>query len=143
MPASAQNDEPAHHHAATEQLGKVSFPISCAPGSQKAFERGVAQLHSFEYEEAAQQFMQLAQSDPACAMAHWGIAMSLYHQIWERPGEPALKRGELEIETAQKLGAKTERERDYIAALALFYADPAKNDYLTRAQAYSDAMGKL
>jgi tetratricopeptide (TPR) repeat protein len=143
VPASAQDDEPAHHHAATEQLGKVSFPISCAPGSQKAFERGVAQLHSFEYEEAEQQFMQLAQRDPACAMAHWGIAMSLYHQIWERPPEPVLKRGELEIETAQKLGAKTERERDYIAALALFYADPTKNDYLTRAKAYSEAMGKL
>jgi tetratricopeptide (TPR) repeat protein len=145
VPTSAQDEEQehAHHHAATEQLGKVSFPISCAPGLQKAFERGIAQLHSFEYEEAEQQFMQLAQKDPACAMAHWGIAMSLYHQIWERPPEPVLKRGEQEIEKAQKLGAKTERERDYIAALALFYADPAKNDYLTRAKSYSNAMGKL
>ncbi|MFZ0314924.1 MAG: hypothetical protein WAL85_19635 [Candidatus Korobacteraceae bacterium] len=145
VPAPAQDEaqEHAHHHDATEQLGKVSFPISCAPGSQKAFERGIAQLHSFEYEEAEQQFMQLAQKDPACAMAHWGIAMSLYHQIWERPPDPVLKRGEQEIEKAQKLDAKTERERDYIAALALFYADPAKNDYLTRAKAYSNAMGKL
>jgi hypothetical protein len=66
-------------------LGKVSFPISCAPGSQKAFEHGIAQLHSFGYEEAEQQFVELAQNDPTCAMAHWGIAMSLYHQIWERP----------------------------------------------------------
>ncbi len=82
VPASAQDDEHAHHHEATEQLGKVSFPISCAPGSQKAFERGIALLHSFGYEEAEQQFVELAQNDPTCAMAHWGIAMSLYHQIW-------------------------------------------------------------
>jgi len=141
-PASGQ-DEHAHHHEATEQLGKVSFPISCAPGSQKAFERGIALLHSFGYEEAEQQFVELAQKDPTCAMAHWGIAMSLYHQIWERPQDSTLERGQQEIEKAQKIGAKTERERDYIAALALFYRDPAKNDYLTRATAYSDAMGKL
>jgi len=143
VPASAQDDEHAHHHEATEQLGKVSFPISCAPGSQKAFERGIALLHSFGYEEAEQQFVELAQNDPTCAMAHWGIAMSLYHQIWERPQDSTLKRGQQEIEKAQKIGAKTERERDYIAALAVFYRDADKNDYLTRAKAYSDAMGKL
>ncbi len=142
VPLSAQDDQ-MHHHEATDQLGKVSFPISCAPGSQKAFEHGIALLHSFGYEEAEQQFVELAQKDPACAMAHWGIAMSLFHQIWERPTEATLKRGQQEIEKAQKLGAKTERERDYIAALALFYRDPATNNYLQRATAYSDAMGKL
>ena len=71
-----------------------------------------------------------AKKDPACAMAHWGIAMSLFHQIWERPQESTLKRGQEEIEKAQKIGAKTERERDYIAALALFYRDPASNRLL-------------
>jgi tetratricopeptide (TPR) repeat protein len=133
----------AHHHDATEQLGKVSFPLSCAPPSEKAFERGVALLHSFGYEEAEEQFSEIAQKDTACAMAHWGIAMSLFHQIWERPQESTLKRGQQEIEQAQKIGAKTERERGYISALALFYRDPATSDYLKRAAAYSDAMGKL
>jgi tetratricopeptide (TPR) repeat protein len=133
----------AHHHDATEQLGNVSFPISCAPASEKAFERGVARLHSFGYEEAEEQFAEIAQKDTACAMAHWGIAMSLFHQIWERPQESTLKRGQQEIEKAQKIGAKTERERGYISALALFYRDPATNDYLKRAAAYSDAMAKL
>ncbi len=142
VPGSALDDQ-MHHHEATEQLGKVSFPISCAPGSQKAFERGIALLHSFGYEEAEQQFAEVAEKDPTCAMAHWGIAMSLFHQIWERPQESTLKRGQQEIEKAQKIGAKTERERDYIAALALFYRDPASNNYLQRASAYSDAMGKL
>src|SRR5579864_8995867 len=143
-PAMAFDDEMhGHHHEASEELGKISFPISCAPESQKRFERGVALLHSFGYEEAGEQFSELAQKDPACAMAHWGIAMSLFHQIWERPGDTALKQGHEELEQAQKIGAKTERERGYIAALALFYDDPAKNDYLKRAGAYSDAMGKL
>ena len=144
VPASALDDEMhAHHHEATEQLGKVSFPISCAPASEKAFERGVALLHSFGYEEAEEQFAEIAQKDTACAMAHWGIAMSLFHQIWERPQESTLKRGHEEIEKAQKIGAKTERERGYISALAVFYRDPATNEYLKRAEAYSDAMGKL
>jgi hypothetical protein len=144
VPASALDDEMhAHHHEAGEQLGKVSFPVSCAPASQKAFERGVALLHSFGYEEAEEQFVEISQQDTACAMAHWGIAMSLFHEIWERPQESTLKRGHEEIEKAQKIGAKTERERGYISALAVFYRDPATSDYLTRAAAYSDAMAKL
>jgi len=144
VPAVAFDDEMhAHHHEAGEQLGKVSFPVSCAPASQKDFERGIALLHSFGYEEAEQQFGEISKQDTACAMAHWGIAMSLFHQIWERPQESALKRGQEEIEKAQKIGAKTERERGYISALAVFYRDPAANDYLKRASAYSDAMGKL
>ncbi len=132
----------AHHHDATEKLGKVSFPISCAPSSQKPFERGVALLHSFGYEEAGDQFEKVAKNDPKCAMAHWGIAMSLYHQIWERPNDATVKRGHEELAKAQKIGAKTDRERGYISALSAFYANPSE-DHLKRAVAYSDAMGKL
>lgn len=142
-PAFAQDEHmQGHHHDAGEQLGKVSFPVSCAPDSQKSFERGIALLHSFGYEDAEQQFSEIAQKDPDCAMAHWGIAMSLFHQIWERPQEAALRRGHEEIEKAQKLSAKTDRERGFIAALELFYNDPA-TDYLKRAAAYSDAMGRV
>src|SRR5579863_4091717 len=137
------DDMHGHHHDANEKLGKVSFPITCAAGSQAAFERGVALLHSFGYEEAEEQFKDLAKQDPGCAMAHWGIAMSLFHQIWERPEDSTLKRGHEEIEAAQKIGAKTERERAYIAALGVFYGDPSKANYLKQAAAYSDAMGKL
>ena len=100
------DDMHGHHHEATEKLGKVSFPISCAAGSQAEFERGVALLHSFGYEEAGDQFSDVAKKDPACAMAHWGIAMSLFHQIWERPEDATLKHGHEEIETAEKIGAK-------------------------------------
>src|SRR5258708_27215763 len=71
-----------HHQSdPDERLGTVSFPISCASDAQKPFERGVALLHSFEYEEAGDQFQPGAASDPQCAMAEWGQAMSLYHQL--------------------------------------------------------------
>src|SRR5215831_21401716 len=122
--AFALDDMHGHHHDATEKLGKVSFPVSCAAGSQAEFERGVALLHSFGYEEAEEQFKEITKKDPGCAMAHWGIAMSLFHQIWERSEDATLKRGHEEIATAQKIGAKTERERGYIEALGAFYSDP-------------------
>ena len=137
------DDTHEHHHDANEKLGKVSFPISCASDSQKPFERGVALMHSFGYEEAQAQFTEISKTDPGCAMAHWGVALSLFHQIWERPGEPILKHGWSEMEKAQKLGAKTERERGYIAALSDFYRDYGKRDHMQRAAAYSEAMGKL
>src|ERR1700739_562895 len=132
LASALEDDMHAHHHDAAERLGTVSFSISCAPGSQKAFERGVALLHSFGYEEAEEQLVEITQKDPACAMAHWGIAMSLFHEIWERPEESRLKRGHDEIEKAQKIGAKTERERGYVDALAVFYREPATDDYLKR-----------
>ena len=141
-PAVFADDEHQHHHDPGEQLGRVAFPISCAPAVQKPFERGVALLHSFGYEEAQEQFEQVAKQDPSCAMAHWGVAMSLYHEIWERPQEDSLKRGWEEVRLAQKLGSKNERERGYIAAVAAFY-DPATSDYLKRAAAYSLTMEKV
>ncbi len=143
-PAWALDDDMhGHHHDVTEKLGKVSFPISCAPGSQAEFERGVALLHSFGYEDAQEQFVELNKKDTGCAMAHWGIAMSLFHQIWERPEDATLKQGHEQIEAARQVGASTERERAYIDALGVFYSDTSKADYLKQAAAYSDAMGKL
>jgi tetratricopeptide (TPR) repeat protein len=141
--ALAFDDDMHHHHDPNEKLGKVSFPISCDPASQAPFERGVALLHSFGYEDAEQQFSEITQKDPGCAMAHWGIAMSLFHQIWERPQNTVLARGHGEIEKAQQIGAKTERERAYISALGVFYSVHEKKDYLKQAAAYSDAMAKL
>jgi tetratricopeptide (TPR) repeat protein len=141
--ALAFDDDMHHHHDPNEKLGKVSFPISCDPASQAPFERGVALLHSFGYEDAEQQFSEITQKDPGCAMAHWGIAMSLFHQIWERPQNTVLARGHGEIEKAQQIGAKTERERAYISALGVFYSVQEKKDYLKQAAAYSDAMAKL
>lgn len=128
--------------AAAERLGTVSFATSCAPAEQAAFNRGVALLHDFWYEEAQPQFERIAKADPACAMAHWGIAMSVFHQIWDRPNPRDRKLGWAEIRKAESPKAKTAREREYIAALAEFYK-PGSADYMARATAYSAAMGRL
>ena len=128
--------------AAAERLGTVSFAVSCAPQVQVSFNRGVALLHDFWYAEAGPQFERIAQADPSCAMAHWGIAMGGFHQIWDRPDAGDMQLGWTEMQKAQSLGAKTEREREYIAALADFYK-PGRADFMTRVTAYSAAMGRL
>jgi tetratricopeptide (TPR) repeat protein len=125
-----------------EHLGTVSFPVSCSPAAQVQFNRGVALLHDFWYAEARPQFERIAQDDPTCAMAHWGIAMSVFQQIWDRPGDQTMKLGWEEMKKAQSLGAKTDREREYMAALAVFY-QPGKQDFMARVTAYSAAMGAL
>src|SRR5437868_1964969 len=142
--ASAQMGEMPgmhHHHAPNgEKLGSVSFPVSCDAASKVPMERGIALLHSFGYEEAAEQFTELTKSDPTCAMAHWGVAMSGFHELWEHPAKAAMDRGWEEIRQARKIGATTERERMYIAALSSFY-DPAKRtDYQARVDAYTAGM---
>ena len=111
----AMADEDHHHEDLTAaQLGTVHFPVSCAPAVQKPFERGVALLHSFWYEEAEKEFVQIAKGDPSCAMAHWGVAMSVWHQLWDHPNAAITKRGLAELKTAQSLRPGTDRERGKI-----------------------------
>jgi hypothetical protein len=131
-----------HRHDATE-LGRVNFSVSCTPQAQKQFNRAVAWLHSFEYEEAEKAFTEVAAADPRCGMAYWGVAMSNYHPLWAAPTAAELKRGWEAIEKAKLTGARTQRERDYIAALELFYKDGDKLDHRTRAFAYHEAMKRL
>jgi tetratricopeptide (TPR) repeat protein len=132
-----------HRHEPSEKLGHVSFTISCAPQAQKQFNRAVAWLHSFEYEEAEKAFTEVAATDARCGMAYWGVAMTSYHPLWAAPTPDELKRGWNAIEKAKATGARTQRERDYIAALGLFYRDSDKLDHRTRTFAYHDAMKRL
>ncbi len=127
---------------APERLGTVSFSVSCAAAVQPEFNRGVALLHDFWYEEAQRQFEEIAKADPGCALAHWGAAMSFFHQIWSRPDESTMAKGWAEIEKAQAAAEKTAREGAYIAALAAFYR-PGKEKFPERVAAYAEAMGKL
>ncbi len=139
-----------HHHddapAPGEKLGQVSFPTSCASRSQAAMERGVALLHSFGYTIAQMQFEAIAKDDPACAMAHWGIAMTQFPELWQHPDEAQTKRGEAEMTKARALAAPpakiTPREQAYIDALSAFF-DPAKKSYEQRADAYEAKMNAL
>lgn len=143
--ADDDHDKDHHHHEdLTEtQLGTVHFPVSCVDSVQKPFARGVALLHSFWYEEAEKEFLDIAKDDPHCAMAHWGIAMSLWHQLWDNPDEKVLARGRSEVKTGEKLSKRaTPRERAYLAATSAFYK-PKNLKHADRAKAYSDAMKKI
>jgi hypothetical protein len=126
-----------------ERLGRVQFSTSCQPGVQKAFERAVALLHSFWYLESQKAFTAISQTDPDCAMAYWGMAMSFWYQIWAPPRTAWLKQGAELIEKAKATGARTERERDYIAAAEAFFKDHDRLDHRTRALAYERAMEQL
>jgi tetratricopeptide (TPR) repeat protein len=128
--------------AAPESLGTVSFPVSCAPAVQAQFVRGVALLHDFWYQEAQRQFEQIAKTDRTCGMANWGVAMSIYHQIWDRPDDGTMARGWREMQAASKHPTKSARERAYISALSDFYR-PGPQDYQARVTGYAAAMAKL
>src|SRR5687768_8288912 len=132
-----------HQHANPEKLGTITFPISCAPASQKPFARGVALLHSFWYAEAEKAFLELAASDPSCAMAHWGVAMSNFHPIWAPPSPAEIARGRAAVDKALAATAPTAREKAYIDAIAAFYADADKADHRTRAVAFENAMARV
>ena len=130
-----------HADMTKETLGTVEFPVSCAVEAQKSFTRGVALLHSFTYEESAGSFRDAAAKDPRCAMAHWGLAMTEYHQLWEPYAGPAeLKRGSAEIHTARELKPATQREMDYVEALGAFYDGWEQRSHAARAQSYQEAM---
>ena len=144
--ADDDKDKSHHHHEdlTAAQLGTVTFPVSCAPAVQKPFERGVALLHSFWYEEAQKEFQQVATDDPHCAMAHWGVALSLWHQLWNNPDAKVIQHGLDEVHQAKNTdGPATPREKAYIAAVAAFYGNSKKLNHDARAKAYSDAMRKV
>lgn len=132
----------AHNHPAPEKLGTVSFANTCAPAVQTPFNRAVALLHSFTFPDAEKGFAEVLAADPNCAMAHWGIAMSLYHELWEAPGPADLERGSAELAQADKMKASP-REHAFISALATYYRDFDRLSPKARAQAYSDAMSKV
>lgn len=135
--------DPGHPHGHSPHLGSVSFGTTCSPAAEAAFEHGLAWLHSFEYRRAQQSFDEAAADDPGCGIADWGVAMSYYHPLWDGPTPAELEKGKSAIEKAGVAGAKSERERDYIAALDAFYRNADRLDLKARALAYSDAMGKL
>jgi len=124
-------------------VGAVHFPVSCSPAAQKVFDRGVALLHSFWYDEASRTFTEVAEIDPGCAMAYWGMAMSLYHPLWAPPAPVDLAKGQADVEKAKSAAAKTQRERDYIVALEAFYRDSNTRSHGARALAWRKAMERL
>jgi hypothetical protein len=138
-----------HHHGAEggdaksiERLGTVSFPTSCSANTRIPFERGIALMHSFWYEEASAQFRSVAAADPQCAMAQWGIAMTEWRPLWDGLPDDRRRLGRAEIAKAQSLKPPSDREQRYVNALAIiFNADSSGADQATAA--YVQAMASL
>jgi hypothetical protein len=144
LPVSFAAQE-THDHPAPEKLGTISFQTSCNPETQPQFNRAVALLHSFAYAPAEEAFQSVAEQDPRCAIAHWGIAMTHYHQLWEPP-LPAAGIAVAQKEIAQAVllqEASSERERGLIQALRLVFEDASTVPYKTRAASYENAMRAL
>jgi hypothetical protein len=140
-PVAAQEEH--HNHPAPERLGAVHFATSCAPAVDADFDRAVALLHSFAYDAADQGFAGVSVRDPTCAMAHWGRAMTHYHQLWDPPAGASLAGGAAEVGKATTLATGTPRERAFIAALGSYYADADHAAPAARALRYSDAMAAI
>jgi hypothetical protein len=136
----------AHVHVHTtempEQLGEVDFPVSCTPEAQAEFNQGMARLHSFWFPPAIEAFNRAAELDPSCAMAHWGVAMSLLGIPWSPAPPQAVVDGWTAVEKAA-VGAPTPREQAYIDAITAFYKDADTVDRPARALAYEQAMAQL
>src|SRR5256885_8578132 len=135
-PAFAQDES-------DQRLGTVHFTTSCNETAQRRFDRGMRYQHSFWYRQAKEIFEDVAKADPECGMAFWGIALTLLNNPHGAPPASNLPLGLAAIEKAKAIGAKTQRERDYIDALAVMYVDYDKIDHRSRVQAYLKAMEAL
>jgi Tetratricopeptide repeat len=124
----------------TAHLGKVRFANSCSSEVQVELNSAVAMLHSFQYGLAEKTFTHVLQQDPQCAIAYWGAAMTLYHQLWDWPSAETLKKGRGYLKKARPLQEKTPREQAYLNAAEAFYQPERRLGGKSRIQAYSDAM---
>jgi len=134
QPALGQSDE---------KLGIVNFETSCKPEAQKLFNQGMLYQHSFWYRASQKIFEDALNADPECGIAYWGIALSLLWNPHATPPAKNLAEGASVNAKGKAVGAKTQRERDYIDALSTMYADYEKVDHRTRLLAYAKAMEQL
>jgi len=128
---------------APQDLGKVHFATSCNPQAQQQFDRAMLYQHSFWYRASQSSFEDALKADPECAIAYWGIALSLLYNPHVAPPVKNLAEGAQALAKGKALGAKTQRERDYLDALGAMYADHDKVDHRTRVLAYLKAMEQL
>ncbi|HWM90258.1 MAG TPA: tetratricopeptide repeat protein [Thermoanaerobaculia bacterium] len=131
-------------HHASHVLGTADFPITCSKEAQAEFNRAIALLHHMTYPQAREAFERVATTDPRCAMAHWGIATTLFQPLWPtRPRPEALQRGWEAVQKAKALQPPTEREQLFVAAAEAFFLEPASSDYWLRIRRWEQAMEKV
>ena len=124
------------------EFGDVSFALECNYDIRETFDLAISLLHSFEYAEAEKAFVKVIDADPECAMAYWGVAMSIYHELWAPPGPKELKKGLALLEIAESL-QKSERAKHYLDAIKAFYADWENKDHKTRELLYEKKMEQI
>ena len=124
------------------QFGDVSFALECKYDTREAFDLAISLLHSFEYAEAEKAFVKVIDADPECAMAYWGVAMSIYHELWAPPGPKELEKGSQLLDIAQTL-QKSERAGEYLDAIGVFYKDWETLDHRTRELLYEEKMEQV
>src|SRR5262245_4352990 len=130
-----------HDHQGTEHLGRVVFPITCNAQAARGFERAMALLHSFWWDEAERAFQTVAASDSTCAMAWWGRALTRWRNpVAGGPGPSDLKAGQEAARRAAAIGGRTSRERDFIAAIGALYGDTGIVPNSVRLRQYTSAM---
>lgn len=139
--AAAHGQREQHAH---ERLGRVDFPVSCTAAAQAEFDRAVALIHHMTYSEAREGFRRTATIDPHCAMAQWGIAMTLFQPLWPtRPGPRELQQGWEAVQRAEALAPPTRREQLFVDAAAAFFREPRSPDYWPRIERWERAMAAL
>ncbi len=141
MPPAEKNSASA---LPTEGLGTVDFRISCNAEAQAGFNHAVELLHHMTYPQARTAFASVAASDSSCAMAHWGIAMTLFQPLWPtRPSPAALQQGWTEVQKADALQPASERERLFVTTAEAFFRDPSSADYWLRIRRWAQATAQL
>ena len=130
--------------AQPDKLGKVSFPTSCDSRVQTQFERGVAMLHSYWFTEARKVFDAVIKQDPSCAMAYWGLAVNyLGNSLAAAPPLKDITAASDALDKARAVGAKTQRERDWIEAIGVYYRDHDKVPMNARLVAFTKAIEQM
>jgi tetratricopeptide (TPR) repeat protein len=138
VPSAAAAQGAAHDHG---DLGRVRFEVSCDASVQADFDHAVAMLHHMMYQEARSEFEAIAAAHPGCAMAHWGVAVTLFQPLWPaRPGAEVRERGWQAAQRAKAAGRVTPREQALIDAAEAFFRDPSADEWWPRVQRWNEAL---
>ncbi|WP_134495746.1 hypothetical protein [Microvirga pakistanensis] len=124
-------------------LGEVHFPVSCTPEAQAAFDEAMKLQHSFWYQAAGEAFRRVRERDPTCVMAYWGEAMALLVNPFTVTTATNLRQGRAVLEEARRIGARSEREAGFIAALSELYGSDDPATHRARLERYEQAMSGL
>lgn len=138
---SSQRLQAQEHHAhAGDDVGTVDFRVSCSEAVRSDFDRALAMLHHMMYPQSYTIFQQIAERDPQCGMAHWGMAMTHFRPLWYRPSSDDLRAGWAALQQAREIGIRSEREEALVAATEAFYRDPEADEWFPRLARWTEAM---